>query len=88
MPQPHTTQGVSTSGYTIPFFLFGGLLGQAAGAYRGDLHHFHGVFGAVDSRRHGEAAVALQAVSFWTADSPWQVCFVRVSVGQWGPLEE
>ena len=54
--------------------LFGGLLGQAVGVYRGTVrHHFHGLFGAAESRRHGEAAVALQAVSFWTADSPWQV---------------
>ncbi|CAM9810792.1 unnamed protein product [Scytosiphon promiscuus] len=55
------------------FRLFaGGLVGQALGVYQGVLHHFHGVYGAADSRRHGEAAVALRAVSFWTADSPWQ----------------
>lgn len=53
--------------------LGGGLFGQALGVYRVALHHFHGVSGAVESRKHGEAAVALRAVSFWTADSPWQV---------------
>ncbi|CAM9289230.1 unnamed protein product [Pylaiella littoralis] len=52
--------------------LGGGLFGQALGVYRVALHHFHGVSGAVESRKHGEAAVALRAVSFWTADSPWQ----------------
>ncbi|CAM9773476.1 unnamed protein product, partial [Ectocarpus fasciculatus] len=50
----------------------GGLLRPALGVYRGVLHHFHGAYGAAESRRHGEAAVALRAVSFWTADSPWQ----------------
>ncbi|CAM9422492.1 unnamed protein product, partial [Laminaria digitata] len=56
-----------------PLFLFGGLAGQALGAYKGLLHHYHGARGAADSRRHGEMAVALRAVSFWTSDSPWQV---------------
>eukprot|EP00752_Nemacystus_decipiens_P003365 g3112.t1 len=59
-------------GMPIPS-LFSGLLGQAVGVYRGTARHrFHGLFGGAESRRHGEAAVALQAVSLWTADSPWQ----------------
>lgn len=75
-------QGALAPGAPRPWFifgipmpaLFGGLLGQALDVYRGKVRHrFHGVFGAAESRRHGEAAVALQAVSFWTADSPWQV---------------
>lgn len=75
-------QGSLAPGAPRPWFLFGiplpglfgGFLGQAIGVYRGTLHHhFHGAFGAAESRRHGEAAVALRAVSFWTADSPWQV---------------
>eukprot|EP00903_Cladosiphon_okamuranus_P018928 g17409.t1 len=53
--------------------LFGGLIGEALRVYRGTARdRFHGVFGAAKSRGRGEAAVALQAVSFWTADSPWQ----------------
>lgn len=53
--------------------LGGGMLGQALGVYRVALHHFHGVRGGMESRKHGEVAVALRAVSFWTAESPWQV---------------
>lgn len=59
--------------------MFGGIAGQAfSRVYRGALDHFHGAYGAVDSRRRGEAAVALRAISFWTSDSPWQV---RLSEG-------
>ena len=53
-----------------PFFMFGGL---ALGVFKGVLHQFHGVLGAEESRRHGEMAVALRAISFWTSDTPWQV---------------
>lgn len=49
-------------------------------AYHAVLHHFHGLFGAVDSRQHGEVAVALSGVSLWTAESPWQVLLLDVDV--------
>ncbi|CAN0151574.1 unnamed protein product [Ectocarpus sp. 4 AP-2014] len=61
--------GAPRSSFSLMSLLWGG---PALGVYRGVLHHFHGAYGSADSRRHGEAAVALRAVSFWTADSPWQ----------------
>lgn len=53
---------------------FGGLAGTPTlAAYRGLLHHFQGIYGITENMKHGESALALRAVSFWTADSIWHV---------------